>query len=92
MIMSMINLYFTDEEMKTFLIKEGYTISKIKTWSSYNTYHNQVENNNSVMEVAYIGEISEFNNSEKEYRYDSVDKHKVKNVFQTVLKTKLLGL
>ena len=90
--MSMINLYFTDDEMKNFLIKEGYTISKIKTWSSYNTYHNQVENNTLEIEVAHIGEINEFNNSEKEYRYDSVDKFKVKNVFQTVLKSKLLGL
>jgi len=92
MIMSMINLYFTDEEMKNFLIKEGYTISKIKTWSSYNTYHNQVENNSLEMQVAYLGEINEFNNSEKEYRKDSVEKYQVKNVFQTVLKTKLLGL
>ena len=92
MIMSMINLYFTDEEMINFLIKEGYTISKIKTWSSYNTYHNQVENNNLVIEVAHIGEINEFSNSEKEFRYDSVDKYRVNNVFQNVLKSKLLGL
>jgi heat shock protein HspQ len=85
-------LHFTKEEMIDFLKKEGFTIKSIKTWSSYNTYHNQVENNNSEMVVAYIGEINEFNNSEKEYRKDSVEKYQVKNVFQTVLKSKLLGL
>ena len=85
-------LHFTKEEMIDFLKKEGFTIKSVKTWSSYNTYHNQVENNNSEMVVAYIGEINEFNNSEKEYRKDSVEKYQVKNVFQTVLKSKLLGL
>jgi len=85
-------LHFTKEEMIDFLKKEGFTIKSIKTWSSYNTYHNQVENNSSEMVVAYIGEINEFNNSEKEYRKDSVEKYQVKNVFQTVLKSKLLGL
>lgn len=88
----MINLYFTDDEMINFLIKEGYTISKIKTWSSHNTYHNQVENNNSEMIVASKGEISEFNNSDGEYRRDSVDKYALKNVFTNVLKSKLLNL
>lgn len=88
----MINLYFTDEEMKSFLTKEGYTISKIKTWSSFNTYHNQVENQNREIEVAFLGNLNEFNNSDKEYRYDSVDKYSLKNVFSGVIKTKLLSL
>ena len=90
--MSMINLYFTDDEMKNFLKKEGFTIKSIKTWSSYNTYHNQVENNSFQIEVAFKNEITEFNNSVREYRLDSVDKYKVKNVFTDVLKSKLLGL
>jgi hypothetical protein len=88
----MIQLYFTNDEMSSFLIKEGYTISKIKTWSSYNTYHNQVENNISEMVVAYLDEITEFNNSEKEYRKDSVEKYSLKNVFTSVIKSKLLTL
>jgi hypothetical protein len=88
----MINLYFTDDEMKNFLIKEGFTIKTIKTWSSYNTYHNQVENNTSQMDVAFKGEFDEFNNSEQEYRLSSVDKYKVKYVFTNVIKNKLLSL
>ena len=85
-------LHFTKEEMIDFLKKEGFTIKSIKTWSSYNTYHNQVENNSLEIEVAFKNEITEFNNSVGEYRLDSVDKYQVKNVFKTVLKSKLLGL
>ena len=88
----MINLYFTDDEMKTFLTKEGYTIKSVKTWSSYNTYHNQVEENNFDVLVAFKDEITEFNDSDGTYRSSSIDKYKVKNVFTDVLKSKLLGL
>ena len=88
----MINLYFTDDEIKNFLIKDGFTIKKVKAWSSYNTYHNQVENNEYDVDVAFKGEISEFNNSNGSYRSDSIDKYKIKNVFTSVLKSKLLTL
>ena len=88
----MINLYFTEKEMSDFLIKQGYTIQSIKTWKSYNTYHNQVENSYSNIDVAINGELGEFNDSEGAYRYDSVDKYKVDNVFAKEIKSKLLEL
>ena len=86
------NFYFTEQEMSDFLIKQGYTIKTIKTWKSYNTYHNQVENSYSNIDVAIRGELSEFNDSESAYRYDSVDKYKVDNVFAKEIKSKLLEL
>jgi hypothetical protein len=88
----MINLYFTDDEIKNFLIKEGFTIKTVKAWSTYNTYHNQVENNDFSVDVAFKDEIPEFNNSNGSYRSDSIDKYKIKNVFTSVLKLKLLTL
>lgn len=86
------NFYFTEQEMSDFLIKQGYTIKKIKTWKSYNTYHNQVENSYLNIDVAVKGELNEFNDSEGAYRYDSVDKYKVDNVFAKEIKLKLLSL
>lgn len=86
------NFYFTEKEMSDFLIKQGYTIKTIKTWKSYNTYHNQVENSYSNIDVAIKGELNEFNDSEGAYRYDSVDKYKVDNVFTKEIKLKLLSL
>lgn len=86
------NFYFTEQEMSDFLIKQGYTIKTIKTWKSYNTYHNQVENSYLNIDVAVKGELNEFNDSEGAYRYDSVDKYKVDNVFTKEIKLKLLSL
>ena len=86
------NFYFTEQEMSDFLIKQGYTIKTIKTWKSYNTYHNQVENSYLNIDVAVKGELNEFNDNEGAYRYDSVDKYKVGNVFTKEIKLKLLSL
>jgi hypothetical protein len=88
----MINLYFTDDEMKTFLTKKGFTIKTVKAWKSYNTYHNQVEDNEFDIEVAFTDGIHEFNSPNGSYRFDSIDKYKIKNVFTDVLKSNLLGL
>ena len=88
----MINLYFTEYEMKNFLIKEGYKIKNVKVWQSYNTYHNQVEDREFDVEIAFVDDLNEFNNSNGSYRYSSVEKYKLKNVFTNVLKSKLLTL
>lgn len=85
-------LYFTEEEMKDFLRKQGYDIKTIKTWRSYNTYHNQVENNSLDLSIALKGDLNEFNNSDGEYRYDSVTKYSVTTVFTKEIKNKLLSL
>ncbi len=78
--------------MKSFLEKEGFTVKKITTWSSYNTYHNQVENNEIKIDVAFKGENILFNDETKSFRSDSVDKFKITNVFTDALKSKLLSL
>lgn len=88
----MINLYFTDDEMKSFLQKEGFVIKSIKTWSSYNTYHNQVENSYLDLTVAYKNGLDYFKNEEEVFKKDTVDKYQLKQVFTNVLKCKLLGL
>lgn len=88
----MINLYFTDDEMKKFLTKEGYTIKCVKAWKSYNVYHNQVEDHEFDVVIAFKGELNEFNNSNGSYRADSLDKYKVERVFSDTIKSKLLSL
>jgi hypothetical protein len=88
----MINLYFTEKEMSDFLIKQGYTIQSIKTWKSYNTYHNQVENSYLTIDVAVKGDLDEYNDIEGAYRHDSVDKYKINSVFAKEIKSKLLEL
>jgi len=85
-------LYFTKEEMIDFLKKDGYTLETIKTWRSYNSYHNQVGETLHNVEVAYKGTLNVFNGPDGTYRDDSVTNYKVENVFKKVLKEKLLTL
>jgi len=91
-ILIMIKLYFTNDEMRDFLIKEGFQTKKIKTWSSYNTYHNQVEDNYQEIEVAFESDVDKFNNSEDIFKKDTVDKFELSQVFSNVIKYKLLSL
>jgi hypothetical protein len=86
------DLYFTKEEMCNFLVKEGYTVETVKTWKSYNSYHNQVENTYHNVEVAFKGTFDVFNGVDGSYRDDSVANYKVENVFKKALKEKLLSL
>jgi len=88
----MIKLYFTNDEMRNFLLKEGFQIKTIKVWSAYNTYHNQVENHSQEMEVAIESDVDKFNNSEQEFKKDTVDKYELSKVFSDVMKVKLLSL
>ncbi len=78
--------------MIKFLQKRGYNIKTVKTWSSYNTYHNRVENSYKDEILAYEGDLSEFNNEDGAYRDLSVEKYKLKYVFTSVLKLSLLNL
>lgn len=78
--------------MIKFLQGRGYTIKAIKTWSSYNTYHNQVENNYKDEIVAYVGDFDVFNFDDGTYRDLSIEKYKLKSVFSNELKSKLLQL
>jgi len=84
--------YFTKEEMIDFLKKNDYIIETIKTWKSYNSYHNQVGETLHNVEVAYKGSFNVFNGPDGTYRDDSVTNYKVENVFKKVLKEKLLTL
>ena len=88
----MINLYFTNDEMIDFLQKRGYNIKTVKTWTSYNTYHNQVENSYKEEVIALRGELAEMNDPNGAYRDISVEKYKLKSVFTNVLKLTLLNL
>lgn len=88
----MMKLYFTEQEMCDFLTKNGYTIKSIKTWKSYNVYHNDVENTFIDINVAYKDSLDEFNDPNGTYRYDSVDKYKVETIFLKEMKLKLLSL
>lgn len=85
-----LELYFTTEEMCDFLIKKDYTVEQIKTWSSHNTYHNQVENSYKNVYVAYKNTFDVFNDVDGAYRDLSVEKFKVENVFIKEMKEKLL--
>jgi hypothetical protein len=88
----MIQLNFTKDEMTTFLQKRGYKLETIQTWSSYNTYHNQVENSYKNVLVAFKGTFDVFNDSDGSYRDLSVEKYKLENVFKDEVKHSLLNL
>jgi len=88
----MINLYFTDDEMRDYLLKEGFQIKKIKTWKTYNTYHNQVESQDVELYVAFESDVDKFSDDSFSHKSDTVSKYLLKQVFTNVIKTKLLSL
>jgi hypothetical protein len=87
----MLKLYFTKDEMRDFLVKEGYIIKSVKTWTSYNTYHNQVDGNQFNVDVA-VKDSNEFQDLDKEYNFITIDKYQIETVFQQEIKSKLLSL
>jgi hypothetical protein len=86
----MLQLYFTKEEMVSFLEKQGYTIKKINTWKSFNTYHNQVEDSIHTIDVA-LKDPNQFDD-DKDYHHVNLDKFSVKVIFGEEIKLKLLSL
>jgi hypothetical protein len=89
--MKKVDLYFSEEEMLDLLKKRGYQFDVVKTWSSYNTYHNQVENSYQDVMIAYKKFYNIGNEIDGTYRLSEVEKFKVENVFIKELKEKLLS-
>jgi len=87
----MLKLYFTKEEMTSFLIKQGYTVKTIKVVRSYNTYHNQVEDSCHNQEVAFKDEIK-FTDPNEKHMYMKVEKYFIESIFHNEIKDKLLSL
>lgn len=86
------DLYFSEEEMKAFLEKNGYSFDFIKTWKSHNTYHNQVENSYSDVVIAYKKFYEIPNEIDGTYNDMYTENYKLRNVFLKELKEKLLNL
>ena len=86
------DLYFSEEEMKEFLKKNGYQFDVIKTWSSFNTYHNQVENSYMDLLIAYKKSFNIPNEIDGTFKLMDAEKYKVENVFKKEIKEKLLSL
>jgi hypothetical protein len=89
----MLDLVFTDSEMRTFLKKRGYSEVTIQTWDNISKYHNQVETvKNSIEgmkksdEVLPLDEDGEMAYSEAEFKYS------LRAVFNKELKKALLQL
>ena len=87
----MLKLYFTKEEMKSFLEKEGYTVKTVKGIKSYNTYHNQVEDSCFDCDVAFKDEIK-FTDPNEKYMHLHLEKYLIEGVFHREIKNKLLSL
>jgi|LakMenEpi03Aug12_release.lakeMendotaPanAssembly.Ray.scaffolds.fasta_scaffold374365_2 hypothetical protein len=87
----MLKIYFTNDEMKLFLEKQGYTIKSVSTWRSYNTYHNQVEENSYTTDIA-IKDSTKFSDSNETYNSLHIDKYSLEFVFIEEMKRKLLSL
>lgn len=76
----MMNLYFTQEEMKDFLLKQGYTIGEYE----YDDSLNQWEKNIVKVTYAYKGETPS--------EWEIINIHNIKYVFVKEIKEKLLNL
>jgi hypothetical protein len=88
--MSSFKLDIEYEEMKSFLLRRGYTIEMVNCWDSHNVYHNDVEYTDHKVEIAHKNSdlVKKLTNTNVQI----VTQFSVRNVFSDVFKKTLLEL
>lgn len=87
-----LKLFFSEEEIISFLLKNEYTIENIDTRLNHNSYHNNIETINTKVKIA----LSKNTDIEKDFllkdKYSIKSKYGIEQVFKNLLKEKLLNL
>lgn len=78
-------IYFSEEEMKNFLIKLGYKIEIVNTWDTVTEYHNRVETKYYKSLIAY-----KHTKPKEDNKYQLESKYGFEVVFYKEFKKKLL--
>jgi len=88
--MSKLRMYFSDDEMRTFLHMKGYSFTEVDCWDSHNCYHNDVEYTDHKVEIAHKDDGLAKVLTDK--RISEVENYSLEEVFQKEMRQALLKL
>lgn len=88
--MSKLEVYFSDDEMRTFLSMKGYNFTDVDCWDSHNAYHNDVEYTDHKVQIAHKDDALATVLTDKNKR--EVEKYSFEEVFLKEMKSSLLKL
>ena len=88
-------LYFTEEEMISFIRGKGYEVTEVEAWRDHNSYHGMTKDELVKIEIAYWnvagkGKIPEFRKNPTEF--DVMSKYGIKTIFEKLMHKALLNL
>lgn len=87
-----LKLFFSEEEIISFLKKNGYTIEEVETWENHSSYHNSVETVNLKVNVAFLSKDEIDGDLLLRDKYWIESKIGIELVFRNVIREKLLNL
>lgn len=86
----MMTIRFTEEEMREYLLKKGYSVEFVKSWKSHNVGYNDIEYTDEQVLIAYLQmpseQVLEWNSYELKQEYG------IEKIFEKVFKSALLQL
>ena len=88
--MSSLKIYFSVDEMRTFLSMKGYKFTDVDCWDSHNAYHNDVEYTDHKVQIAHKDVALATVLTDK--RKGEVENYSVERVFLKEMKSALLKL
>lgn len=87
-----LKLFFSEEEIISFLKKNGYTIEEVETWENHSSYYNSVETVSLKVKVAFLSKDELDGDLLLRDKYWIESKIGIERVFRNVIKEKLLNL
>lgn len=87
-----LKLFFSEEEIISFLKKNGYTIEEVETWENHSSYHNSVETEYLKVKVAFLSKDKVDGDLLLRDKYSITSKIGIERVFRNVIREKLLNL
>ena len=87
-----LKLFFSEEEIISFLKKNGYTIEEVETWENHSSYYNNVETVSLKVKVAFLSKDELDGDLLLRDKYWIESKIGIERVFRNVIREKLLNL
>ena len=87
-----LKFYFSEEEIISFLKKNGYTIEEVETWENHSSYHNRVETTTLKVKIAFLSKDDIEGGLLLRDKYSITSKIGIEQVFRNIIREKLLNL
>ncbi len=87
-----LKLFFSEEEIISFLKKNGYTVEEVETWDNQSLYHNRAETIFLKVKIAFLSKDDIDGDLLLRDKYSITSKCGIEKVFRKVIVEKLLNL